>query len=66
MKCQPDSLCSCLCPLDAVAYMSRDEEMIAGPQNANILLALKKQAGASGQEYDPLVSVLVVPLTRRR
>jgi hypothetical protein len=46
--------------------MGRDKEIIAGPQNANILIALKKQAGASGQEYDPLVSVLVVPLTRRR
>ncbi len=65
MKCQPNCLCSRLCPLDAVAYMSRDEEMIAGPQDANTLLALKKQAGASGKEYGPLVSVLVVPLARR-
>ncbi len=46
--------------------MGRDEQRITRPQNANSLLAFKKKTGASGQEHDPLISVLIVPLTRRR
>jgi len=46
--------------------MGRDKEIIAGLQNSNVPLAVKEQTGASGKKYDPLVPVLVIPLTWRR
>lgn len=66
MKGKPDGFRSCLCPFNSVACMGRDKEIIAGLQNANVRLAVKEQTGASGEKYDPLVPVLVVPLTWRR
>ncbi len=46
--------------------MGRDEEIIARLKNANVPLAVNAQASASREKYDPLVPVLVVPLTGRR
>jgi len=66
MKRKPDGFSPCLCPFNPVARMGRDEEIIAGLKNANVPLPVKEQAGASREKYNPLVPVLVVPLTWRR
>ncbi len=66
MKRKPDGFSLYLSPLNPVARMGRDVEIIAWLKNANVPLAVKEQAGPSREKYNPLVPVLVVPLTLRR
>ncbi len=63
MKGKPDGFSPSLRPFNPVACMGRDEEIIARLQNANVPLAIKVQTSASGEKYDPLIPILVVPLT---
>jgi hypothetical protein len=65
MRGKPDGLSPRLGPLHPVTGVCGDEQIIARPQNADLFLVLKEKSGAPGQEDDPLIGVLVIPLPGR-
>jgi len=52
-------------PFDAVARVSLDEDMIAGPEFSILRLTFKTQASGAREHRHPFIPGLVIPETRR-
>ena len=65
MHGEPDRRLGGVGPLDAVAAVGRQVDVVAGPERPRPVLARDEEPCGASEHHDPLVQGLVVPEPRR-